>query len=248
MPSRPARQVPENGPSIALQDLPMSDALLAALDATRGRIGAASGGRSVTLVAVSKTRPPGDVQALARHGQRDFGENYVQEALPKIAACADLPLTWHFIGPLQSNKAREVAMHFDWVQSVDRPKLVEALARHRPPNRGPLDVLLQVNIDDETSKSGCRPGEVDALARRIAAEPLLRLRGLMAIPDPARDAAAPDGAFARLRRLFDALRAQHPGIDTLSMGMSGDYVEAIGHGATMVRVGSALFGPRPPRV
>lgn len=225
----------------------MSDALLAALDATRGRIDAASGGRAVTLVAVSKTRAAEDVRALARHGQRDFGENYVQEALPKIAACSDLDLVWHFIGPLQSNKAREVATHFDWVQSVDRPKLVEALARHRPTDRGPLDVLVQVNIDDEASKSGCRPRDVDAVARHIAAEPSLRLRGLMAIPDPARDAAAPGGAFARLRGLFEALRAQHPGIDTLSMGMSDDYVDAIGQGATMVRVGSALFGPRPPR-
>lgn len=227
----------------------MSDALLEAWRAARGAVETAAAGRPVTLVAVSKTRSHDEVATLARFGQRDFGENYVQEALPKMAACArlGLPFEWHFIGPLQSNKAREVATHFDWVQSVDRPKLVAALAGYRSSERAPLNVLIQVNIDEEASKSGCRPADIDDLARRIDAEPMLRLRGLMAIPDPARDAAAPGGAFERLRGLFEALRARYRDVDTLSMGMSDDYLDAIRCGATMVRIGSALFGPRPPR-
>lgn len=199
------------------------------------------------LLAVSKTRSAEEIATLAAAGQRAFGENYVQEALPKITALRELGLEWHLIGHLQSNKAREAAQAFDWVQSVDRPKLVEALARHRPPEAGPLNVLIQVNIDDEASKSGCRPEEVPALAEAIAAQPRLRLRGLMAIPAPAPDMARRRAAFRAMSELFDALAHAHPGIDTLSMGMSEDYLDAIAEGATMVRIGSALFGPRPPK-
>lgn len=222
----------------------MSDALLTSWTACRQAIADAAGGRAVTLVAVSKTRPAGDIRALAAPGQRDFGENYVQEALPKIAACADLRLNWHFIGPLQSNKAREVARHFDWVQSLDRPKLVPLLASQRPPGRAPLNVLVQVNIDDEASKSGCRPAEVTALADLVAAQPHLRLRGLMAIPAPFPDLERRREAFEAMNALFLQLRERHPGVDTLSMGMSDDFSLAIECGATMVRIGSALFGPR----
>lgn len=199
------------------------------------------------LLAVSKTRGATEIAALAEAGQRAFGENYVQEALPKIEALRPLGLEWHLIGHLQSNKADAAAHAFHWVQSVDRIKLVAALARHRPNELPPLNVLLQVNIDDETSKHGCAPTEVDALADAVAVEPRLRLRGLMAIPAPHEDIARRRDAFRAMRALFDALQARHPGIDTLSMGMSEDFVPAIEEGATMVRIGSALFGPRPPK-
>lgn len=197
------------------------------------------------LLAVSKTQPAGAVAALAAQGQRAFGENYVQEAVAKITALGALQLEWHLIGHLQSNKADLAATHFDWVQSVDRPKLVGALARHRPAGRGPLHVLIQVNIDDEGSKHGCQPAEVPALAAAIAAEPALRLRGLMAIPAPHPEPELRARAFERMAELMVALQASHPQADTLSMGMSGDYAEAIAHGATMVRIGTALFGARP---
>ena len=203
--------------------------------------------RAPRLLAVSKTRTAGEVAALADLGQASFGENYVQEAAGKIAALAGRGLEWHLIGHLQSNKANEAARLFDWVQTVDRLKLVAALARHRPDGRPPLNVLLQVNIDDETSKHGCPPAEVDTLAAAVAAEPRLRLRGLMAIPAPHEDMARRRDAFRAMRALFDALGARHPGIDTLSMGMSEDFVPAIEEGATMVRIGSALFGPRPAK-
>ncbi|WMJ68099.1 YggS family pyridoxal phosphate-dependent enzyme [Stenotrophomonas sp. 24(2023)] len=203
-------------------------------------------GRPVpALLAVSKTQPAQAVAALAAQGQRAFGENYVQEALAKMQALQALDLEWHLIGHLQSNKAESVATHFDWVQSVDRPKLVAALARHRPATRGPLNVLIQVNIDDEGSKHGCTPAQVPALAAAVVAEPSLRLRGLMAIPAPWPEASRRREAFVRMRGLFDALAAQHSGIDTLSMGMSSDYAEAIAEGATLVRIGTALFGARP---
>lgn len=199
------------------------------------------------LLAVSKTRPASDVATLAALGQRAFGENYVQEAAAKIAELAGLGLEWHLIGHLQSNKAKQAAVLFDWVQTVDRPKLVPLLAAHRPPERGPLNVLVQVNIDDEASKHGCRPEDVDALADAIAAEPALALRGLMAIPAPHPDMSRRRDAFRRMKLLYDALAARHPGVDTLSMGMSDDLELAIAEGATMVRVGTALFGPRPPK-
>lgn len=204
-----------------------------------------AGRPAARLVAVSKQQPASAVRALAGQDQRAFGENYLQEALAKQAALQDLSLEWHLVGHLQSNKAAEAARAFDWVQSVDRPKLVDALARHRPAGREPLCVLVQVNIDDESSKHGCSPDEMPALADAIAAAPTLRLRGLMAIPAPHIDPVLRRLAFTRMKSLYDALAARHAGIDTLSMGMSGDYVAAIEEGATMVRVGSALFGPRP---
>lgn len=196
------------------------------------------------LLAVSKGQPAGAVRALSQLGQHAFGENYVQEALAKQHQLADLTLEWHLIGPLQSNKCREAAQCFDWLQSVDRSRLIEPLARHRPPGRAPLNVLIQVNIDDEASKSGCAPAEVATLAQQILTAPTLRLRGLMAIPAPTPDLAQRSDAFRRMRALFDDLRATHAGMDTLSMGMSDDFELAIEQGATMVRVGTALFGQR----
>ncbi len=209
------------------------------------------------LLAVSKTRSAGDITALAAAwsslaldkalpAQRlAFGENYVQETLGKQPALSALDLEWHLIGHLQSNKAKEAATAFDWVQTVDRPKLVAALAVYRPSDRAPLNVLIQVNIDDEASKQGCRPDEIDALAAMIAAEPRLCLRGLMAIPAPDPDMGRRRSAFQRMRALFEALTMRYAAVDTLSMGMSEDYALAINEGATMVRVGTALFGPRP---
>ncbi len=197
-----------------------------------------------TLLAVSKTRSAAELRAMALAGQRVFGENYVQEAVAKQAELIDLGLVWHLIGHLQSNKCREAAMAFDWVQTLDRPKLVDALARHRPDAQPPLNVLIQVNIDDETSKSGCDPLQIDALADAIVAQPRLLLRGLMAIPAPVADMELRRTAFRRMRGLFDALRARHASVDTLSMGMSEDFELAIAEGATLVRVGTALFGAR----
>jgi pyridoxal phosphate enzyme (YggS family) len=196
------------------------------------------------LLAVSKTQPAEAVAQLAEAGQRAFGENYVQEALAKIRGLAGLGLEWHLIGHLQSNKAREAAQHFDWVQTVDRPKLVTALAAHRPPNLTPLNVLIQVNPDDEPGKSGCTPGQVPGLAAAIAASPALRLRGLMAIPEPLPGLEDRRGAFATMAKLYASLQHAHEGIDTLSMGMSADYPLAIAEGSTMVRIGTALFGAR----
>lgn len=200
--------------------------------------------RGVRLLAVSKTRPSEAVRGLAAAGQRAFGENYVQEGLAKIQALADLALEWHLIGHLQSNKAALAARHFDWVQSLDRTRLVAALDRARPPDRPPLNVLIQVNVDAEAGKSGCRPGEVDALAEAVAAAPRLRLRGLMAIPEPHPDPERRRASFRALRERYEALAARYPGVDTLSMGMSEDFALAIAEGSTLVRIGTALFGPR----
>lgn len=197
------------------------------------------------LLAVGKLHPADAIAALAAAGQRAFGENYVQEAAGKIEALAGLGLEWHLIGHLQSNKAKQAAELFDWVQTVDRMKLVDALATHRPSARGALNVLVQVNIDDESSKHGCVPSEVPALVAAIRTAPNLRLRGLMAIPAPHAEPERRRDAFARMRRLFDTVAGQDPGIDTLSMGMSDDLELAVAEGATMVRVGSALFGARP---
>jgi len=202
-------------------------------------------GQPVRLLAVSKLQPAAAIAALAAQGQRAFGENYVQEAATKIQELAALALEWHLIGHLQSNKAEVAARSFHWVQTVDRPKLVEALARHRPPALPPLNVLIQVNIDDEDSKHGCQPAQVPALAEAIAAHARLRLRGLMAIPAPFPERDRRQSAFTRMRGLFDALAARHAHVDTLSMGMSSDFAEAIAAGSTMVRVGTALFGQRP---
>ena len=196
------------------------------------------------LLAVSKTQPVEAIAALAGAGQLAFGENYVQEALPKISALQPLGLEWHLIGHLQSNKAQDAARAFAWIQTIDRAKLIPLLARHRPSDLAPLNILVQVNIDDEASKHGCSPPDAMMLAELIAAEPRLQLRGLMAIPAPREDPQQSAQAFHAMRLLFDEIRQQHPGIDTLSMGMSGDYVAAIEQGATMVRIGSALFGPR----
>jgi pyridoxal phosphate enzyme (YggS family) len=222
----------------------MSDTLAA----LQRRIDAASrlaGSRhAARLLAVSKTQPAQAIRTLASEGQRAFGENYVQEAVGKQAELADLDLEWHLIGPLQSNKCREAATHFDWLQSLDRIKLVAPLARYRPRERAPLNVLIQVNIDDESSKSGCAPDAIAALAAAVTAEDRLRLRGLMAIPAPAPDDAQRRDAFRRMRVLFDALRSTHAGVDTLSVGMSDDFELAIAEGATMVRIGTALFGRR----
>ena len=209
---------------------------------------ARSAGRTApSLLAVSKTQNAAAVATLFAAGQHAFGENYVQEAQAKARELAHLDIEWHLIGHLQSNKADIAALLFDWVQTVDRIKLVQALARHRPDDRGPLNVLIQVNVDDEASKSGCRPEDIDMLAGAIAAEPRLRLRGLMAIPAPHEDVERRRPAFRRMRELFDALAAKHSAVDTLSMGMSDDAEIAIAEGATMVRIGTALFGARPPK-
>jgi PLP dependent protein len=199
------------------------------------------------LLAVSKTQSAQAVAALAAAGQRAFGENYVQEARTKAQALAELTLEWHLIGHLQSNKAETAAQVFDWIQTVDRHKLIVALSRYRAVDRPPLNVLIQVNIDDEASKHGCRPEQIPDLAKAIAAEPRLSLRGLMAIPALSNDAGLQRDAFRRMKTLFDRLAAHHPQIDTLSMGMSGDFPAAVAEGATMVRIGTALFGARPPK-
>jgi len=213
------------------------------------------------LLAVSKRQPataiadlaarwqalPADMTSPAGEQAPAFGENYVQEAKAKQAALSDVALEWHLIGHLQSNKAADAASIFDWVQTVDRATLIEALARHRAADRPPLDVLVQVNIDDETSKHGCHPDAIDALAAAIAAQSNLALRGLMVIPEPHPDLERRRTAFRRTRALFDALQRQHPQVDTLSMGMSEDFAIAIEEGSTMVRLGTALFGQRPPR-
>ncbi|WP_079416941.1 YggS family pyridoxal phosphate-dependent enzyme [Thiomonas intermedia] len=206
--------------------------------------------RSVTLLAVSKTFPAHDVAHAASLGQIDFGENYVQEAMDKIAALRpDWPaLQWHFIGPLQSNKTRDVAAHFDWVHSIDRLKLAQRLNDQRPADRPPLQVCIQVNVDDEATKSGVRVEDAGALAAAVAALPRLRLRGLMCIPEARTGTSAQREPFARLRLLRDAMAAEHGlALDTLSMGMSADLEAAILEGATLVRVGSAIFGARSPR-
>ena len=203
-----------------------------------------SGRPPARLLAVSKTQPPEAVARLADAGQRAFGENYVREALAKIEVLAGRGLEWHLIGHLQSNKCREAASHFDWVQSLDRPKLVSELQRHRPPEASPLNILVQVNPDGEAGKSGCPPEQIEALADAVAASPRLRLRGLMAIPEPNPDLAVRGRTFARMAQYFAMLRSKHPGVDTLSMGMSEDYELAIAEGATMIRIGTALFGPR----
>lgn len=196
---------------------------------------------SVQLLAVSKTKPAAAIREAFACGLADFGENYLQEALLKQSELADLPLTWHFIGPIQSNKTRPIAEHFDWVHSVDRLKVAQRLSEQRPANLPPLNVLLQVNVSGEDSKSGCSPAELPALAQAIAQLPHLKLRGLMAIPEPTEDVAVQHAAFARLRELMQALNL---GLDTLSMGMSHDLEAAIGEGATWVRIGTALFGAR----
>ena len=221
------------------------------LQEVKGRIARAcrAAGRaenSVTLLAVSKTFGAGAVREAHAAGQAAFGENYVQEALAKIDALADLRprLQWHLIGPLQSNKTRPVAEAFDWVHSVDRLKIAQRLAEQRPAWLPPLQLCLQVNISGEASKSGLAPDEVAPVARAVAALPRVRLRGLMAIPEPAGDLAAQRVPHRALRELFDRLRREGLALDTLSMGMSADLEAAVLEGATLVRVGTAIFGAR----
>ena len=205
--------------------------------------------QDVTLLAVSKTFGPDAVRAAAAAGQRDFGENYIQEGVDKIAALADLrgQLRWHCIGPIQSNKTRLVAEQFDWAHGIDRLKTAERLSAQRPPGLPPLNLCLQVNIDGGPTKSGVAPAEALALARAVAALPRLRLRGLMTIPEPAPDFEAARAVHASTRALFDQMNAAGLGLDTLSMGMSDDLEAAIAAGSTLVRVGSAIFGARPPK-
>jgi PLP dependent protein len=219
------------------------------LQAVRTRIAAACAAagrdpRAVTLLTVSKTWPAESVRQVAGCGQRTFGESYVQEALVKIPALADLALDWHFIGPLQSNKTRAVAENFAWVHGIDRVKLAERLAQQRPAALPPLQVCVQVNVSGEASKSGVGAAEAPALCRAIAMLPGLRLRGLMAIPEPTEDFALSRSRFRVLRELKDDLNGDGLNLDTLSMGMSDDLEAAIMEGATIVRVGTAIFGNR----
>jgi len=212
--------------------------------AARIREAAQAAGRNpetVGLLAVSKTQPAAAIREAHAAGLSDFGENYLQEALEKQAELTDLPLRWHFIGPIQSNKTKSIAEHFDWVHSVDRLKIAQRLSNQRPSDLPPLNVCLQVNVSGEASKSGCNPDEVPELARAIASLPRLRLRGLMAIPEPTEDPIEQRAAFARLRQLQEQLDAD---LDCLSMGMSQDLEAAIAEGATWVRIGTALFGAR----
>ena len=204
--------------------------------------------QSVTLLAVSKTFDATAIAEAHAAGHRRFGENYVQEALGKIAALSALEPRpeWHLIGPLQANKTRVVAEHFDWVHSVDRLKIAERLSAQRPDGLAPLSVCLQVNVSGEATKSGLAPAEVAEVARAVATLPRLKLRGLMAIPEVAGDLAAQRRPHRALRELFEALRGDGLALDTLSAGMSGDLEAAILEGATMVRVGSAIFGARLP--
>ena len=196
---------------------------------------------SVHLLAVSKTKPAQAVREAYAAGLRDFGENYLQEALSKQVELTDLPLSWHFIGPIQSNKTRAIAEHFAWLHSVDRLKIAQRLSEQRPAELPPLNICIQVNVSGEASKSGCTPADLPTLANAISALPRLTLRGLMAIPEPTDDRAAQDAAFATVRDLQASLNLP---LDTLSMGMSHDLESAIAQGATWVRIGTALFGAR----
>ena len=198
----------------------------------------------IALLAVSKTFTEREVRAAYAAGQRDFGENYVQEAIGKIADLSDLQLIWHFIGPIQSNKTRTIAESFDWVHSVEREKIARRLSEARPAGRDPLNICLQVNVSGEASKSGVAPDGVRALAETVRALPRLRLRGLMAIPEPSGDVALQRVRCAGLRQLLAQLNADGFGLDTLSMGMSQDLESAVTEGATIVRIGTAIFGER----
>lgn len=219
------------------------------LQAVNARIAkaAADAGRrpdEITLLAVSKTMPIAAIRAAHSAGQTDFGENYVQEALKKIQGLTNLPIRWHFIGPIQSNKTRLIAENFSWVHSVDREKIAERLSRDRPESLLPLQICLQVNVSGEDRKSGVAPEEVWSLAATIARLPRLQLRGLMTIPEPTTDTGLQHSRFRRLRELLNQLRQQGLELDTLSMGMSHDLEAAIREGSTIVRVGTAIFGER----
>jgi len=224
--------------------------LAAAVREVRERIARAAqdagrSAQSVTLLAVGKAQPVGLLEAAAACGISDFGESYLQEALEKIAALQERPLTWHFIGRIQANKTRPIAEHFAWVHAVDRLKIAARLAAQRPAHVAPLNVCLEVNVAGELSKGGVAPAELPELARAVAALPRLALRGLMCIPPEETEPARQRAWFARLRVLFEQLNAAGTRLDTLSMGMSADFEAAIAEGATIVRVGTALFGARP---
>jgi pyridoxal phosphate enzyme (YggS family) len=221
--------------------------IAANLQAVRRRISETLQGdsRAVTIVAVSKSQGPDAVRAAHAAGCRDFGESYVQEALPKIAALADLPATWHYIGHLQTNKARDIAQRFDWVHGIDRVRVAAALAKARPDERPALNVCVQVNISGEATKGGVDPAGAIDLAREVAAMPRLNLRGLMGMASATPDAHERRRQFARLREAADAIRAHGIAIDTLSMGMSDDFEDALKEGSTLVRIGTAIFGARP---
>jgi pyridoxal phosphate enzyme (YggS family) len=218
-------------------------AVLRRIDAAVKAAGRAAG--SVRLLAVSKTWPAAAVEAAHAAGQRAFGESQEQEAARKLAALAHLPIEWHFIGPVQSNKTRPIAERFAWVHSIEREKIARRLSDQRPEALGPLMVCIQVNISGEASKSGIAPADALALARCVSALPRLRLRGLMAVPAPSDDVDVQRMQFRRLRELYEALRAAGIELDTLSMGMSDDLEAAVMEGSTLVRVGTAIFGRRP---
>ena len=228
-----------------MDERPISDKIAHLLE--RVRLAAEKSQRaagSVKVLAVSKTHPAQAVRAAHQCGLQDFGESYLQEALAKMAELGDLPLTWHFIGPIQSNKARLIAEHFAWVHSMDRSKIARRLSDYRPPDLPPLQVCLQVNISGEQSKSGVSLEELPQLAREVVGMPRLQLRGLMAIPAPTTDFAQQRATFASLRLALARIQALAPGMDTLSMGMSDDLEAAIAEGSTMVRVGTDIFGSR----
>jgi len=220
-----------------------------ALQAVRSRVAlaATAAGRpvaSIQLLAVSKTFPASAVRQAYTAGQRAFGESYVQEAVGKVEVLNDLPLRWHFIGPIQSNKTRPIAENFAWVHSLDRARIADRLSAGRPSNLPDLQVCLQVNVSGESSKSGVAPEDLPALARHVRTLPRLKLRGLMAIPEPTDDPVKQRLAFVHLRQILEQLNAAGFHLDTLSMGMSDDFEAAIAEGATIVRVGSAIFGER----
>ncbi len=221
--------------------------IAANLQAIRRRISEAlqRDSRTITLLAVSKSQPAAMIREAHSEGCVNFGENYVQEAIAKMAALEDLALTWHFTGRLQANKAREIAERFDWVHAVDRARPAAALSRARPPQRGDLNVCVQVNISGEATKGGVAPGDAAGLAREVAAMPGLKLRGLMGMASYTADEEAQRAQFALLRDSLETLRAAGLAVDTLSMGMSHDFEPAIAEGSTMVRIGSAIFGERP---
>jgi len=205
-------------------------------------------GQAVQLVAVSKAQPVSAIREAYQAGQRIFGENYLQEALDKQVQLADLNIEWHFIGPIQSNKTQPISQHFSWVHGVDRLKIAQRLNEARPQGSPPLQVCIQVNVSNEQSKSGVLPDDLAALAAEISKLPKLKLRGLMAIPAPTKDTNRQIAQFKQVRQCYDALLAKGFTLDTLSMGMSDDYPAAISQGATLVRIGSALFGARPARM
>ena len=221
----------------------------AALNALRARIGEIERRYrrepgSVTLLAVSKTKPAQAIRSAVAAGQGAFGENHLQDAMTKVDALGGQGVSWHFIGAVQSNKTRPIAEHFDWVHSIERARIATRLSAQRPTGRGPLDVCIEVDVSGEDTKSGVPPSEVEPLARLIRELPGLRLRGLMAIPRPAEDFEAQRIPFRQLREILDDLNAKGFGLDTLSMGMTGDLEAAVAEGATIVRIGTAIFGPR----